>query len=451
MRRVSILLTGLGLMAVLPAVSFAQVSYNITGIAPLSGDNFTTAYAVNNSDQIVGISANVDLSGSNTFNSADVVGLLVSGSTVTTLPTLGTNQKGQSYTFPTDINNSGEVVGISSSATTANGVYPFTYQGGVIAQLGGTAFSSYYTAGAFGVNDSGVVVGNARTKSASTSQTDGFIYNGSLKTVGLLSGATQTYAIGINASGVVVGGSGSNTGGHAFVYDGSIHDLGALPGDNLSSATSINSQGNIVGLSASSTSVPPTSSPTQEIATIGLGAAGALGALGNDSVGNAFFYDSTTQKMTDLGTLGGGYSIATDINDADDIVGMSTTAGGDYNAFLDTGSVMVNLNTLLPANSGWTLISADSINSNGDIAGFGQFDGNYEGYLLTPGGTASGGGSNGSGGSNGNGNSGGGGNGGGNGGTTVPLPPAVWSSLTLLAALGSIAKIKTSWGTRIRT
>ena len=43
-----------------------------------------------------------------------------------------------------------------------------------------------------------------------------------------------------------------------------------------------------------------------------------------------------------------------------------------------------DLNTLLPSGSGWTLLAATGINDLGQIVGYGTYDGNNQGFLLTP-------------------------------------------------------------------
>ena len=45
---------------------------------------------------------------------------------------------------------------------------------------------------------------------------------------------------------------------------------------------------------------------------------------------------------------------------------------------------MVDLNTLLPADSGWVLLSANAINDAGQIVGEGTLDGEPRAFLLTP-------------------------------------------------------------------
>jgi probable HAF family extracellular repeat protein len=45
---------------------------------------------------------------------------------------------------------------------------------------------------------------------------------------------------------------------------------------------------------------------------------------------------------------------------------------------------MQNLNSLLPPNSGWLLLSASAINNNGQITGHGIIHAQTHAFLLTP-------------------------------------------------------------------
>jgi len=56
-----------------------------------------------------------------------------------------------------------------------------------------------------------------------------------------------------------------------------------------------------------------------------------------------------------------------------------------YHAFLWENGAMTDLNTLLPAGTGWILTAATAINDNGDIVGIGLLDGQVHGFLLTSG------------------------------------------------------------------
>jgi probable HAF family extracellular repeat protein len=45
---------------------------------------------------------------------------------------------------------------------------------------------------------------------------------------------------------------------------------------------------------------------------------------------------------------------------------------------------MVDLNTLLPLNSGWVLMEANDINDNGQITGYGLHNGVGRAFRLSP-------------------------------------------------------------------
>ncbi len=96
----------------------------------------------------------------------------------------------------------------------------------------------------------------------------------------------------------------------------------------------------------------------------------------------AILWDDNT--VSDLGTLGGSRSAANDINEAGKVVGYAYTSGETSHAFVWSQGQMSDLNSLLPANSGWTLTSANAINNNGQIVGYGVFNRQSRAFLLTP-------------------------------------------------------------------
>lgn len=125
------------------------------------------------------------------------------------------------------------------------------------------------------------------------------------------------------------------------------------------------------------------------------GASGAGRSINNagDIVGESFREGQATRiatwwkpagEVVDLGTLGGAESSAADVNNRGEIVGWSLDAGGQRRAFLYANGTMVDLNTLLEAESGWVLLSATAINDAGQITGEGQFGGDVRAFLLTP-------------------------------------------------------------------
>jgi len=121
-----------------------------------------------------------------------------------------------------------------------------------------------------------------------------------------------------------------------------------------------------------------------------------VGATGSNSSAGAFshayLYDYNTDSLLDLGTLNDGLtSSASDINEFNQVVGTSwlvtqLTSLSDptqYHAFLWENGAMTDLNTLIPADSGWILTAATAINDEGGIIGTGLLDGQVHGFLLT--------------------------------------------------------------------
>ncbi len=184
-------------------------------------------------------------------------------------------------------------------------------------------------------------------------------------------GDTVAFAFGINDNGEAVGGSGlcSNTSlppvnpaaPHAVRWekDGSPTDLGSLGGD-YHLASSINNRGDVVGGARSP----------------------------KDGVIHGFLWTKNA-GMQDLGAFPG--AIVTvppccrTINDKGDIVGFAL----DGTTFAQTALIWqdnkpVDLNTLIPANSGWTLQSASSINNAGEIVGAGLIYGETHAFLARP-------------------------------------------------------------------
>jgi probable HAF family extracellular repeat protein len=158
-------------------------------------------------------------------------------------------------------------------------------------------------------------------------------------------GGPRSLGLGINAVGNVCGGSylssaDPHSGGlHAFRYvDGfGMIDVGAFPPGNISEGQGINSGGLIVG-----------------------------GSFVEGFVPHAFLA-SATLNLTDLGTLGGEYSYAWDINDPGQVTGEASTRTEDVHAFVWTSAGMRDIGTL-----GGNRSVGRSINERGQVAGESQ-------------------------------------------------------------------------------
>ncbi|MGA7401079.1 MAG: hypothetical protein WCC99_18905 [Candidatus Sulfotelmatobacter sp.] len=86
-----------------------------------------------------------------------------------------------------------------------------------------------------------------------------------------------------------------------------------------------------------------------------------------------------------LGTLGGSFSIARDLNNHGEVVGGSLTEGDEnFHGFLYRDNRLHDLNEFLDPGTGWELLQALGINNHGEIIAIGSNTGQDRIVLLRP-------------------------------------------------------------------
>jgi probable HAF family extracellular repeat protein len=330
---------GLVLLASLWGIgaSANAAGYAFVLLPPLPGSTESTGLGLNDRGQVVGWSG--------AGEAAPLRATRWDGATAVAL--LGLDHRDNSTAL--DISNAGQVVGSSGSRATL-------WNSGVPTDLG-TLGGSYSTAVA--ISRAGQVVGYSTLPGDDANYNHATLWNGLIAIdLGTL-GGTFSSASGINSAGQVVGTSylaGNLGGSHAVLWNGgTATDLG------LGSASKINDRSQVVGQSFED---PASNSRRATLWSAGV--------------------------RIDLGTLGGSLSMATDINNAGQIVGSSLLPGDVIShAVIWLGTVATDLNTFLDAptrEAGWYLSDAAAINARGWITGtaFNALTNERRAYLLRP-------------------------------------------------------------------
>lgn len=279
------------------------------------------------------------------------------------------------------INNSGRILGdgftvgqpTTDPATDANRV--FLTNGKTVSQVSLSAACVGYacsTTTAIDINDRGQILFGAEVPSGRFSQAQ----NPDGSKIGFSGGEVAT---GINNQSQIAGyrfGSGRRGAGVGIVQDGQqiITLTGAIYcqiSTNCFSretvANGINDRGQIVGYGPRDSAL---NSPVRAL-------------FWSDPKRNTVGQELETLQ----GSTGDYYkvaSIANSINDSSQIVGYSYLPDEQQRAVIWDNGILVDLNTQLPIDAGWTLSSAARINNAGQIIGTGLLNGQEQGYLLTP-------------------------------------------------------------------
>ena len=244
---------------------------------------------------------------------------------------------------------------------------------------------------AYGINDSGQTVG---VQWDVYGNAWAVLWNGGGDGAARVLGGSDSYAIAINAEGVVAGAES----GHAVRFNaaGGVESVGVNA--PWSTANAINSSGGVAGTAQMANGsfrayVATAAGPVTTLGTLGGGASygHAINDAGWVAGGSttvrgylhAFLYAGG--RMKDLGTFSGrGNSGAYGVNNIGQVVGYSQTADGQSSAFVWEDEVMRDLNELIAADTGWRLLEASAINNQGQIVGFGMLGGVQRAFRLDP-------------------------------------------------------------------
>jgi probable HAF family extracellular repeat protein len=309
-------------------------TYSIKDLGAVPGDSVSVGYSLNDLGQAAGTSSSP---------SGAIPTLFSDGAAID----LGTLVPGD-VAVATGINQSAEVVG-----------YEFEYSNGgdglshAVLYSNGTMYDihspSLFPSGtsATAINASGVVVGEGHLDNDSFQV---FLYsNGQIVNLGP-PGSYQAAPAAINDSGEIIGNYyTSSTDNGPFLYsNGRFTKLAAGPPGTTVTANAINNNGVIVG---------------------------AISYNTNSTVSHAALYSNGVWK--DLGTLPGATTgtAAVGINTAGQIIAVAGYRVTSYHPFIPAktvaciiqNGVVVNLNTLIPTNSGFNLSRAIAINNAGQI------------------------------------------------------------------------------------
>ena len=302
-----------------------------------------------------------------------------------------------------DMNNLGQVVG--SARTPAGTFHPFYFDGETLYDLNVELGLVDKTGSAFAINDNGVIVGQAPLPPENF--VTYFVYD--QQTVTNLSASTTTYLAtnsssikDINNSGVIVGAHNSQA--LILTPNGTGYDMSytGLPG-LTSWGTAINEANQVAGFSrtdgpsddqaflfdgqqvinldtiagyTSATGLADPAEPGLQPTVVGHGYDGS----------KTIAWKADSSGLSDLGNLGYAYANAFDVNNTGQAVGYSGTTSGYSSraAALFVDGQAINLNTLIPADSGWFLQEAHKISDSGIIMGKGEHNGIDAVFVMKP-------------------------------------------------------------------
>jgi uncharacterized membrane protein len=343
-----------------PAV--AQPLYNIIDIGVAPGDNYSEGLSISPG----GVATGRSLLSTSAYPQLATAFSWTQAGGYMSLPNLTTTPS-RPFDRGRGANDFGVVVGWGEANDFSIGPLPVIWQGGVASQL---PLPTGQTRGrAYAINNSGVVVGAVGPNESQV----GAIYSGgtaSIITQLTADGAPCSFALGINNAGRIVGsGFNPSTGnGVGYVLDTSTNtafSVGVLPGRDGSTNYGVSNAGHVVGYSFFTHGSPM---PLPYVWTDGGGMVAIPIVAGTDR------------------------AYALGVNSLGWVVGYGQNVfspGAAAVPFLYDGTSTYRLGDLIPADSGWNLLTdlasyAYGISDNGTIIGTAGFNGEEHAFAMIP-------------------------------------------------------------------
>jgi probable HAF family extracellular repeat protein len=319
----------------------------------------TQAWAMNPSGNIVG-----------SYNLPDksIHGFAISGERYITI-----DYPGAISTVPGAINARGDIAGPYTLPD--NSTHGFVFRGGEFTTLD---YPGAKATSPFAINARGDVVGSYTSPDGTR---HGYLYSGGKFITVDYPGATTTVAAGINARGDIVGGFLLGGVAHGWLYRAGKFSSYDFPGATTTQAYAISARGEIAGRYASGGVTHGFVFSNGQFTTIDYPGASYTAAyfinttddvLGQYQVNGVFHSFLMTRRVahnshytiTDLGTLGGSFSLASAISNDGGITGGANVASGDLHPFVWREGKMTDLGTLGGPNG-----IAGGPNGSGELAG----------------------------------------------------------------------------------
>lgn len=285
--------------------------------------------------------------------------------------------------FAHDLNNHGDVVGELDNRAYVWRKGKFTYL---------TALKGSQSTTAYGINDSGQIVGKSIPEIGSEQYL--LWQNGKAQNLGAV---TWGIIPRINKHGQVLLGASDNKSLHAVLWQkGRRTDLGAWMPTNFNDSaqiTGMKSTGSLLreGGLKKTDKIWATLWENGKATAVGPNGSGAM-LINNKRdylvveslISTPRYYLVKAGKRIDITPSHRPEMVLNAMNDHCQLVGHAENKSHGTHAVLWQNGKWFNLNNLVPKNSGWVLNGAQNINEKGQIVGYGEHNGMPSAFLLTP-------------------------------------------------------------------